>query len=199
MELEIEDKNIYLKNKFTSKLDLFVIDFVKILKKYTDYVVVSGYVSILFGRSRGTEDIDILINKTGKDIFFKFHDELIKKNYWFLNSENPDELFGMLEDGLAIRAAVKDKVIPNIEIKYVKTQLDKVSMKEHKVAILEKYSVNISPLELQIAFKLYLGSDKDIEDAAYLYELFHAHLDKVKLKHFIDILKVKGEEYGFEI
>lgn len=199
MDFEIDDKNIYLKNKFVSKLDLFVIDFIDILRKYTDYVVVSGYVSILFGRSRGTEDIDVLINKTGKDVFLKFHNELIEKNYWFLNAENPDELFAMLEDGLAIRAAVKDTVIPNIEIKYVKSRLDRVSMEEYKVAIMEKYSINISPLELQIAFKLYLGSDKDLEDATYLYELFHTHLDKVKLKDFMDILEVTGGKYGFEI
>jgi RecA-family ATPase len=63
MELEIEGKYIILRNKVVSKLDLFVIDFIKILEKYTDYVIVSGYVSILFGRSRGTEDIDIFIEK----------------------------------------------------------------------------------------------------------------------------------------
>jgi len=59
--------------------------------------------------------------------------------------------------------------------------------------------INISPLELQIAFKLYLGSDKDIEDAAYLYEIFSAHLSKFKIKHFMDILGVKRGDYGFEI
>ena len=59
MDIEIDAENIYLKNKVVSKLDLFVIDFINILKKYMDYVIVSGYVSILFGRSRGTEDIDL--------------------------------------------------------------------------------------------------------------------------------------------
>jgi len=105
-----------------------------------DYVVVSGYVSILFGRSRGTEDIDLLINKIDMDTFLKFHNELIEKNYWFLNAENPIELFGMLEDGLAIRVAVKENVIPNIELKFVKSQLDRISLKEHNVAQLDTYS-----------------------------------------------------------
>jgi len=199
MDIEIEAENIYLKNKVVSKLDLFVVDFINILKKYMDYVIVSGYVSILFGRSRGTEDIDLLINKIDMDTFLKFHNELIEKNYWFLNAENSNELFGMLEDGLAIRVAVKDTVIPNIELKYVKSQLDRISLKEHKVAQLDMYGINISPLELQIAFKLYLGSDKDIEDASYLYEIFRAHLSKFKIKHFMDILGVKRGDYGFEI
>jgi hypothetical protein len=105
MDIEIEAEKIYLKNKVVSKLDLFVADFINILKKYTDYVVVSGYVSILFGRSRG----------------------------------------------------------------------------------------------IQNAFKLYLGSNKDIEDAAYLYEIFSGHLSKFKIKHFMDILGVKRGDYGFEI
>ena len=199
MDIEIEGENIYLKNKVVSKLDIFVIDFVNILKKYMDYVVVSGYVSILFGRSRGTEDIDLLINKIDMDTFLKFYNELIEKNYWFLNAENPNELYGMLEDELAIRAAVKDNVIPNIEIKFAKSQLDRISLKEHKVAQLDKYAINISPIELQIAFKLYLGSDKDIEDAAYLYEIFSAYLSKFKIKYFMDILEVKRGDYGFEI
>jgi hypothetical protein len=107
MDIEIEAENIYLKNKVVSKLDLFEVDFINILKKYMDYVIVSGYVSILFGRSRGTEDIDLLINKIDMDTFLKFHNELIEKNYWFLNAENPNELFGMLEDKLVSRHSSK--------------------------------------------------------------------------------------------
>ncbi len=38
MDFEFNDKNISLKNKVLSKLDLFVIDFVNILTKYTDYM-----------------------------------------------------------------------------------------------------------------------------------------------------------------
>ncbi len=54
-------------------------------------------------------------------------------------------------------------------------------------------SVFISPLELQIAYKLYLGSDKDYEDARYLYKLLLQHIDTKKLKHFISILGVGRE------
>ena len=42
-----------------SDLDKFTLNFVRILSKYAKYVVVSGYVSILFGRARSSEDIDI--------------------------------------------------------------------------------------------------------------------------------------------
>ncbi len=198
MDLKVEGKDIYLKNKVISKLDSFVIDFINILKKYTDYVVVSGYVSILFGRSRGTEDIDVLIKKIDMDTFLKLHKELTGKNYWFLNAENPVELYGMLEEKLAIRIAVKDTVIPNIEVKFVKSGLDTVSLNEHNVVKIDRESINISPIELQIAFKLYLGSDKDIEDAVYLYDIFTKHLNKIKLKQYMNTLNVSGANYGFD-
>ncbi len=199
MDIEVKGRNISLKNKVVSKLDIFVIDFINILKKYVDYVVVSGYVSILFGRSRGTEDIDILIKKIDFDTFIRLYRELIEREYWFLNAENPIELYGMLENRLAIRAALKNTVIPNIEIKFVKNDLDIISLNEHRVVKIGKESINISPVELQIAFKLHLGSDKDIEDAVYLYDIFLERLDKVKLKQYMNILKVSGTDYGIEV
>lgn len=199
MDIEIKGRDISIKNKVVSKLDIFVIDFINVLKKYVDYVVVSGYVSILFGRSRGTEDVDILIKKIDIDTFIKLHKELIEKNYWFLNAENPIELYGMLENKLAIRATLKNTVIPNIEIKFAKNELDIISLNEHRVVKIGKESLNISPIELQIAFKLHLGSDKDIEDAVYLYDIFLEHLNKAKLKQYMNILKVSGIAYGIEV
>jgi hypothetical protein len=134
-------------------------------EKYTDYVIVSGYVSILFGRSRGTEDIDIFIKKIDFQKFKQLNGELRQKKYWFLNTENPLELYEMLNDKLAIRAAIQDTVIPNIEIKFTKNRIDRDSLQKYMEVKIDKDSINISPLEIQIPFKLYLGSDKDIEDA----------------------------------
>ena len=90
--------------------------------------------------------------------------------YWFLNAENPLELYEMLNDKLAIRAAIQDTVIPNIEIKFTKNMIDRDSLQKHMEVKIDRESLNISPLEIQIPFKLYFGSDKDIEDAVYLYE-----------------------------
>ena len=39
----------------------------------------------------------------------------------------------------------------------------------------------ISPIEAQVAYKLYLGSDKDVGDARYLFELFKESLDMKRL------------------
>ena len=44
---------------------------------------------------------------------------------------------------------------------------------------------------MQLAYKLYLGSEKDYEDAAHLYTIFKDDIDKVKLSMFIKKLHIK--------
>jgi hypothetical protein len=60
MEIEFkEDKIIF--NRELSLLDSFVLSFTEHLASNNiKYVIVSGYVAILFGRSRISEDVDIL-------------------------------------------------------------------------------------------------------------------------------------------
>jgi len=62
--------------------------------------------------------------------------------------------------------------------------------------LLTEGSLMISPLEMQIAYKLYLGSDKDLEDAKYIYELFKESLDMDELNKLVGKLKVRG---NFEV
>ncbi|MEM3460251.1 MAG: hypothetical protein QXO24_03435 [Candidatus Micrarchaeaceae archaeon] len=62
-----------------------------------------------------------------------------------------------------------------------------------KIIFNGKYSMYISPIELQIAVKLWLGSDKDYEDARYIYNIFKAYIDVKKLNGFILELHVKKE------
>lgn len=133
-----------------SKLDLFVIDFIKILEKYTDYVIVSGYVSTLFGRSRGTEDIDIFIEKMDFQTFKQLKDELRQKKYWFLNAKNPLELYAMLNNKPAIRAAIQDTVIQNIKIKFTNNRIDQDSLQKHMEVKIDRDIINILLLEIQI-------------------------------------------------
>ncbi len=48
------------------------------------------------------------------------------------------------------------------------------------------------PSSLQIPYKLYLGSDKDIEDAVYLWMLFRETLDGDLLRSFMERLAGPG-------
>lgn len=46
------ENNTIIVNRGLTKLDLFVRDFIDILKKHSNYLVVSGFVSISTGRTR---------------------------------------------------------------------------------------------------------------------------------------------------
>jgi hypothetical protein len=54
--------------------------------------------------------------------------------------------------------------------------------------IMGENQVFISPIELQIPYKLYLGSDKDIEDAVYLWDIFKGKINNHLLKTYISSL-----------
>ena len=124
MELTYEQKKIIIAGKIVTALDEFVLDFLKILEKYTDYVIVSGYVVILFGRARGTEDVDVIIRYMERSLFDSLYQKLTRKRYYFLNPEGPEGLYKRLEEKLGIRIAEEDTIIPNIELKFLKDDLD---------------------------------------------------------------------------
>ena len=158
------------------------------------------YIPILFGRTRGTEDVDVFIENVDKKTFVSFYNDLIKDNYYFLNPEDENGLYEMLIDKLGIRAAKKDTIIPNIEMKFVKDDIDNFTLKNHvNVMLNKKFNFFISPIEIEIPYKLYLGSEKDIEDALYLWDIFQRKLDKELMNRFMNELNVSGEQYGIKI
>jgi len=200
MKFKYTKNSISIDNKVLSKLDEFVIDFLGLLDKYCNYVVISGYLPILFGRTRGTEDVDVFIEHVDKKIFVSFYNDLTKNNYYFLNPEDENGLYEMLIENLGIRTAINDTIIPNIEMKFTKDDIDRFTLKNHvKILLNKKFSFFISPIEVEIPYKLYLGSEKDIEDALYLWDIFKKNLDKKLMNRFMNELNVSGEQYGIKI
>jgi len=59
--------------------------------------------------------------------------------------------------------------------------------------LLNKDILYISPIELQIAYKLFLGSDKDIEDARHIYRLLKEKINKQELLYSFEKLNVSGK------
>jgi len=192
MEYDKIKKEIRI-NKVLNELDKFVIEFLGILERYVDYVIISGYVSILLGRSRATEDVDIYIKPISFEKLFNLYQELKKNGLWCLNAEEPKEIFSYLKDGLAIRFSKEGQPIPNFEIKFPKRDVDKETFNDFITVIFPQAKIKISSLERQIAFKrYYLKSDKDIEDALHIEELFKDKIDydKVnKLKRIIGLIE----------
>lgn len=191
MELDISDNEIRL-NKELNELDNLTIDFVKILDgNGVKYVLVSGYISILFGRSRSSEDIDIIAEKILKDRFSTLWNA-VSKNFNCINADNLQDAYERhLMAGSALRFARKGEFIPNIEFKFPKMDLENWVLDNGKTVVLNGNSIKISPIELQIPYKLVLGSGKDMEDARHLYKLFKEILDESLLKYFLENLDKK--------
>ena len=107
MDIRYSGNRIQVSDKYLTLLDQFVLDFIRVLEPKTHYVIVSGYVAILFGRSRGTEDVAILISRLAKDTFRELHTALSERGYEFLNAEDADGLYDMLLNRRGIRIAKK--------------------------------------------------------------------------------------------
>ena len=191
-EMKIIDEKTIQLDRELSELDQIVLKFVNILQKHVRYVLVSGYVAILFGRSRGTEDVDFIIEKLSKDKFFKLYHELLENGFWSISVDDPQELFALLsEEKLAVRFAEKGKVFPNMEVKFVRDALDTWALKERIKIIIKNGDLFTSQIEMQIAYKKFiLKSPKDLEDARHLQKLFNVNEDK------INKYKLILEQYG---
>ena len=203
MEYDAEKREIY-SDKIINELDKFVIDFVSILERCKiGYVIVSGYVSIILGRSRATEDVDMFIVPMDFLKFRELFDYLLKCEYECINTSIPEEAFEMIREH-GIRFFKKGRPIPNIEFKIIKRATDKYSFDNKITLFLRKANKHlfISPLEIHIAFKLLLAadgtdeelrSDKDIEDARFAYKLFNGKINKDELSYWINEFDVRGK------
>ncbi|MBU0628358.1 MAG: hypothetical protein KKC75_04155 [Nanoarchaeota archaeon] len=187
------NKNTIKLEREINDLDKFVFKFIRVLEKHTDYVIISGYVSILLGRSRSTEDVDVFIKPVSKIMFPVLYSDLIKKGFWCLNAQNVDGVYNYLEDGIAVRFAEKGQTIPNFEVKFAKKKMDEEAFNDRITVKTSMGDVMISSLEKQVAFKrYYLKSDKDIEDAAYIEQLFKDEIDQgliEKYKKMVESLR----------
>ncbi|MEM2131364.1 MAG: hypothetical protein QXR96_02490, partial [Candidatus Woesearchaeota archaeon] len=172
-------------NKELNELDLFVINLIKIIEKYTKYVLISGYVSIFFGRARSTEDVDMFIEKLAYQNFKKMFNEL-KSNGYELTEDEPESLYkDYLLDGLSINVWQKDFALLRMEIKIAKTRTQKEQLENPLIVILnEKYKLFFSQIESQIAYKRTIAkSEKDLKDARHL-EIVFDNLDKNKIEKY---------------
>ncbi len=188
MKIDMSGGQIRL-DKELNDLDRFVMDFIQILEKNeVNYVLVSGYLSILFGRSRSSEDIDLIVEKIPKDRFTAMWKDIMA-SFYCLPTDNPDIAYETyLVAPTSVRFSRRGAPIPNIEFKFPKVDLDRWVLKNSRRVLLNGKTIRISPVELQIAYKLFLNSEKDIEDARYLYRLFAEKLDQNLLKSSLEKL-----------
>ena len=190
--MEISDKEIKIDREL-SNLDKFAISFCNAISKHAEYVIVSGYVSILLGRARGSEDIDMLIPEINEEEWTEIHQALEEAGYQCINASVQDS-FSYLNDNIAVRFAPKGKPIPNMEILFAKDGVQKLALSEKMTAIIGNDKIFISNLELQIAYKeIVLGSPKDMEDARHLRAILGKAIKSNKLNEYEGMLNEKQQ------
>jgi len=188
-DIELRDGTLFV-GREPNDLDQLALDVTSVLQDCDiDHVLVAGYVAILAGRSRSTEDIDLILEPLTDETAEALAHELKQSGFW--GSAMPlDELSSMLSEGTNIRVARDGEVIPNVELKYPSDQFDRASLDNAITARIGDESLPIGPLELQIAYKLYLDTQKDFEDAVHLFVLFEETLSTPELERWVQKLGV---------
>jgi hypothetical protein len=174
-------------------LDELAMEFSELFSEMAiDHVFVAGYVAILTGRARSTEDIDVLLEPLPESEVDALVTELRDAGYW--GPAMPLEAtYENLTEGTNIWIAPEDQVTPHLEVKFTRDEFDAASLGNAIDAHVGGSTVPIGPLELQIAYKLYLGGEKDLEDAAHLYVLFGETLRQSTLEDWVERLDVTDQ------
>ena len=189
----IENETIIINRELT-ELDIFLRDFLDILKKSSDYLVVSGFVSISTGRTRGTEDIDILVPITTESKFKEIFEALTNNNFWCYQSDNYKEAYKYIKNYNSIRFAKVEEMYPNIEfIPIDETKRAKYFEFTHPQKIkIKDFEFKIPQIEFEILYKeIVLTGKKDIADAKHLREFFSDIIDKDKLIKYKNIVETE--------
>lgn len=191
--LEFKDDEILI-NKKLSQIDELVMDFSDILaNNKIKYALYSGYISNLFGSAGTIKNIDILIQNISFEKFLKLWLE-IENTYESKNTNDPIDSFNAyLKNHHALTISKKDMQIADFMVRFVKDDIDRYILKYRKKVMLGDRKIFISPLEIQIPFNLSRGTQKDIEEAMFLYGLSKEKLNMKMMERFLNELNIPKE------
>jgi hypothetical protein len=172
MERSISDRSI---------LDKFCTEFCAVVEKYAQYIIVSGFLAIAAGRTRATEDIDMIVERMDKAAFERLHHDLVTHSFVCMQSDSPDVIYyDYLTKKASVRYTYRDQHVPEMEIKFAKDALDTLQLKNRMKIPQTGLDVWFGTPEMTIAYKEdYLKSDKDMEDAKHLRIVFDAEERKI--------------------
>ena len=182
MDRKVYDKTI---------LDEIAEDFAKIIEKHCKYIIVSGFVAIAHGRSRGTEDIDMIIEKLSKEKFILLHNDLEKAGFECMQSLKAEVIYdNYLSKGDSVRYTKKNEMLPEMELKFVKDELDELQIRTREKMPFTGIDVYFSSIEMNIAFKEeLLKSDKDLEDAKHLRIVYKEGINEKEINKIKEKIK----------
>jgi len=183
MERGVEDSNI---------LDKFAEEFCHIVDRYVKYIVVSGFVAISHGRKRTTEDIDMIIERMSFENFKRLHNELDLAGFECIQSSKVEDIFDYLNRKDSVRYVRKggEFLPPEMEMKFVKDEIDEMQMKTRRKFELTGLDIWFSSIEFNVAFKEeLLKSDKDMQDARHLRIIYRDEIDEGLIRNIKEKIK----------
>ncbi len=190
--IELRDDVLHV-DRETNELDDLAIAFSSICDELDiDHVYVAGYVAILAGRSRGTEDIDVLLEPLDDPEVDRLAKRLDGAGFWGPAMPLSD-MPKMLSAGDLVWVARAEQMVPHLEVKEVSDRFDRASLRHAIEARIGGADIPIGPIELQTAYKLHLGTRTDFEDAVHLYSMFEETLSIEELERWVDRLDVRDE------
>ncbi|MFB6094926.1 MAG: hypothetical protein ABEJ71_00540, partial [Halodesulfurarchaeum sp.] len=198
--MELDEETLRIDRRL-SALDEAVLSFVDVLESCeVEYVIVSGYVAILTGRSRATEDVDVILEELTQAETDALVETLTERDYWGMAMPLED-MYSMLSRGDRIRIAEAEEFYPNFEVFFPSTEIERTALADSLTVAFDSGTIEISPIELQIAYKLQLAQradspdGKDMEDALHLYVTFEEAFNTETLESYVTRLGVE-DYYG---
>lgn len=171
-------------------LDQFCIDFCKIVEQHCKYIIVSGFVAISSGRTRATEDIDMIIEKLSIEKYKRLHEDLIQAGFICVQDDLVEEIYSYLTDNTSVRYIKNNIPLPEMEIKFVKDKLDEFQIQTRIKLPLTGLDVWFSSINMNIAFKEeYLKSEKDLKDAVHLRKVYPELVNEHEINNIKKLIK----------
>ncbi|HII17049.1 TPA: hypothetical protein HA361_03995 [Candidatus Woesearchaeota archaeon] len=171
-------------------LDVFALKFAGITGKYGNYIIVSGFVAIASGRTRGTEDIDMIMERISRETFRKLHADLVKNGFLCFQGDSADMLYDeYLAQNNSLRYAEDGETLPQMEMKLAKDPLDAYQLKTRIKLKFTGLGLWFSNINVNIAFKEhYLKSPKDMEDAKHLRIVYKEMVSEEEIRAVIRLI-----------
>jgi len=168
-------------------LDKVAFKFAEALEKYEiRYAVVAGYVAVALGRPRTTDDIDFIVKVEDPKIILSSAEDAGFK--LLTKIENLERDF----QNTSIRFYLPPYYLPNVEVKRARNRHHFYAIENRIRFYIGKSSIYIGPLEHQIAYKLYLGTNKDLEDAYFIWRLLRNKLSMDEIKKWAKEIGAEG-------
>ena len=178
-------------------VDRLALDFCSLLaRRRVRYALVSGYVAILLGRNRLSEDIDLFVEPLSMTRFRALHGELARRFPCITPGTVGrlyDDYLSAGEESTSLRYARPGTFAPNVELKFARKPAHFYSLNGRIPVLTNGRRLYIGALEMDIAYKVKMGSEKDLADARWVFDRTRGVLDHNELRRLLKELDAHAE------